>query len=212
MCVARIFNLPTTLDAVGWPEPWGRRGARVLVAARALHGTRAIYTAAYNTCNGCPRGTPLINYQKLRLDTLWTNRAALQPSEHDTLRAVYERLKTQLGMGTFMSNQVVADLKHGSVLRAASDWHTFAASGSGSLRGMNRLCGRPVKQRQREDAWHDELLTLRKTLVPSLPKSLRDLDAQNLEHGLCEFDKWMRAGDEGRKLTRPFKPTLEDYK
>jgi hypothetical protein len=217
MCVARIFNLPSTLDAIGWPEPWGKRGAKVLATARKLKADGAtIYTGAYSTCCGLRSsevGIPLINHHEKILNLLWAKRKAIQPHEGETLRAFYERLTTQFGFGTFMSNQVVADTKHGDAMYDASDWLTFAASGSGSLRGMNLLCGRDVVPRWRggEADWHATLLEVRKAILPSLPKPLRHLDAQNIEHGLCEMFKWHRAQEAGRKLTRPYKETQSTY-
>jgi hypothetical protein len=104
------------------------------------------------------------------------------------------------GFGTFMSGQVIADLKFGSVLRNVPDWKTFAISGPGSVRGLTRIYGLPlaVKWRGGEDDWHNKLLEVRKVITPSLPKALRGLDAQNVEHGLCELDKWCRVQEGGR--------------
>ena len=217
MCVARIFNLPSTLEAMNWPEPWGRRGANMLAVARSLKADGAtIYTNAYSTCCGLRStevGVPLINHHEKILNLLWAKRKELQLTSDDTLRSVYDRLVQQFGFGTFMANQVVADLKHGTALYGASDWATFAASGSGSLRGLNRLCGyEPVPRwRGGEVDWHATLIEVRKALLPSLPKALRGLDAQNIEHGLCELDKLCRVSDTGRKLTRPYKELHATY-
>ena len=208
MCVARTFNLPTTLSAIGWPEPWGRRSATALDTARSLQrGGARVFTAAYmvNT-HGTHGGVlwsslydcPLIEYTKMVMDKLWAARGELRPRRGETLRDVYDRLAAQFGIGTFMANQVVADAKWGDALRRAPDWATFAASGPGSLRGMNRLRGRPLNARWNEAEWHAALLDARKALAPSLPKAIRGLDAQNVEHGLCELDKWCRCQEGGR--------------
>jgi hypothetical protein len=47
-------------------------------------------------------------------------------------------------MGSFQSGQVLANLKYGQ-LKSAADWWTFAASGPGSRRGLNRVLGVPQK-------------------------------------------------------------------
>jgi hypothetical protein len=220
MCVARTFNLPITLKKTGWPEPWTRRGDGVLATARALQDSGVkVFTGAYmvNT-HGTHGGVlwsaeyehPLIEYSKMVFDKLWTNRVVLRPRRDEYLSNVHVRLSRQFGLGTFTANQVVADLKWGDALRSAPDWTTFAASGPGSLRGMNRLCGRPLNQRWREDDWHAALLEARKAVAPSLPKELRELDAQNVEHGLCEFDKWCRV-QEGGRPKQVFSPATEVY-
>jgi hypothetical protein len=209
MCVARTFNLPATLDAIGWSSPWSKRGKRVLETARILQrsGDVRVFTGAYMVNTHGKHGgvlwsdkydCPLIEYSKMVFDKLWANGEALRPKRDEQLALVHSRLASQFGFGPFMANQVVADIKYGHVLANAPDWETFAASGPGSLRGLNRVCGRELNQRWREADWHGALLAVRKVILPQLPRALRSLDAQNIEHGLCEFDKWCRVQEGGR--------------
>jgi hypothetical protein len=216
MCIARVFNLPSTLMGVGWPEPWSRHGKRVMRTARMLKASGVpIYTSAYNTrCGPDKKGVhePLLDRHERIFNAVWRNRKFIAPRADDALRAFYDRLMTQFGFGTFMAGQVVADMKWGVTLRNASDWLTFAVSGYGSSRGLCRVCGLEpaIKWRGGEAAWHAIMLDVRKIVLPSLPKPLRTLDAQNIEHALCEYDKICRV-DDGRKLTRPFRPSKEQY-
>lgn len=221
MCVARTFNLPTTLEAIKWSEPWNKRGSKVLDTARKLQrsGTRT-FTGAYMVNTHGKHGgvlwsekydCPLIEYSKMVFDKLWSNRDVLQPKKDECLSTVHARLAAQFGFGTFMANQVVADIKHGATLHNASDWLTFAASGPGSLRGLNRVCGRALNQRWRESDWHTMLLEVRKATLLSLPKALRTLDAQNIEHGLCELDKLCRVVDGAGRPKQVFKVSKERY-
>jgi hypothetical protein len=46
------------------------------------------------------------------------------------------------GLGSFIAAQVVADLKYIEPLNKRFDWQTFAASGPGSRRGLNRVARR----------------------------------------------------------------------
>ena len=207
MCVARIgFNLPATLEVVGWPEPWGRRGRAVMEKARRRKATGAsMITGAYIIAthgsgkrDGYGRRRPLVEYIYDVLNGAWQERATLRPRADDTLRSFHTRLSKPFGFGAFTAGQVVADMKHAPILKNAADWKTFAISGPGSLKGLNIVCGRELTERWREADWHSTLLEVRKALLPSLPRPLRSLDAQNVEHGLCELFKWSRIQEGGR--------------
>jgi alpha-glutamyl/putrescinyl thymine pyrophosphorylase clade 1 len=204
MCVARMFNRISALEAMGWPEPWGRRRTDVLSTMRTLKADGVkIFTSAYTLCGGGythGRRGPLIDHHEDALNEMWKFKARIEPRIGSTLQDLYGQLSIRLSFSTFMSGQVVADAKWGGALRNAPDWTTFAVSGPGSARGLNRVCGRPAKITWAggEVDWHATLLEVRKAILPSLPKSLRDLDAQNIEHGLCELDKWCRVQEGGR--------------
>lgn len=207
ICVARVgFNLPATLSDIGWPEPWSRRGRAVVEAARKRKAagvpmiTGAYIIATHGSGNVCGEGRrrPLVEYMYDVLSGAWRSRKSLAPNETDTLRSFHARLIEPFGFGLFTAGQVVADMKHAPVLKNAVDWKTFAVSGPGSLKGLNLICGRELTQRWHENDWHATLLEARKAILPSLPKALRTLDAQNIEHGLCELFKWHRIQNGGR--------------
>jgi hypothetical protein len=64
------------------------------------------------------------------------------PLAGDTLAVAHRKLSELEHFGSFMAAQVVADLKYTPMLRRASDWHNWAASGPGSIRGLNLVRGR----------------------------------------------------------------------
>jgi hypothetical protein len=93
----------------------------------------------------------------------------------------------------FMPAQVIGDLKYVKPLRSARDWTTFAVSGPGSRRGLNRLLGRPVDASLSEISWRTAFDELREIIAPNLERlGLGDLDAQSLQSCLCELDKMER--------------------
>jgi len=217
MCVAREFNRIEALNEFGWPEPWGRRRTAFLVAAaRRLARSDKTFTAAYTLVGGggyvqgAGKQHTLLEHHTIIFDAAWKLRktAALQTT--DTLRVAYERILALPGFGLFMAAQVIADLKWGTILRNASDYKTFAVIGPGSARGLNRVCGRSIDKHWNEIEWHNVLLEVRKIVLPSLPKVLRRLDAQNIEHGLCELDKWCRV-QEGGRPKQSFKVAQPNY-
>lgn len=96
-------------------------------------------------------------------------------------------------MGDFHTAQVVADVKYVGKLRHASDWWTFAASGPGSRRGLNRVLDHPTDAPWKESDWFHQLYVLRKAIAPALAKAgLPQIHAQDLQNCLCEFDKYER--------------------
>jgi hypothetical protein len=89
-------------------------------------------------------------------------------------------------MGTFIVGQIIADVKYVLPLRAAADWRSFALSGPGSRRGLNRVMGRPPATAWKEDVWRRELAALHRSII-------HEMHAQDLQNCLCEFDKYQRV-------------------
>lgn len=114
-----------------------------------------------------------------------------KPKRGDTLTTFANRLMELNGVSGFTAGQVVADAKYAdAVLRRADDWHTFAFSGPGSRRGLNRIVGRHPKQSWRENDWLHVLLRLQHR---TLSNTGLDLHAQDLQNCLCETDKYLRT-------------------
>jgi hypothetical protein len=103
-----------------------------------------------------------------------------------------------------MAAQIVADVKQVQ-LRDAEDWWTFAASGNGSRRGLNRVLGRNKNKAWDEHAWRAALRTLHEAVAPDLERAgVGRLCGQDLQSCLCEFDKYERVRLGGGKPKRRF--------
>lgn len=209
MAVARIFNLPSTLEQLGWPIPW-HTGAMRLKLKGIQRTNDTVFNAAYIiSTNGISMDK--IEYVVERVLTpLWAKRedvAALIFNETlgtlppPTLQNIHARLTQFNGLGSFLAAQIIADLKYVQPYASMADWHTFAASGPGSRRGMNRVVGLDIHAPWTEREWHNNLLELREKInALRLRKrfgTARDeygpLHAQDLQNCLCEFDKYERA-------------------
>lgn len=201
MVVARLLNLPASLGAVhggvfeGGRVVWQPKYFLPVLDLRKQ--TMKIFNGAYIvSTNG--HAMDKVEYITTRvLDPLWGARAAARPHVGDTLDDFHKRLMTYDGLGSFMAAQVVADVKYDKKghLAGATDWATWAASGPGSRRGMNRLKGRTAEFGIREHIWREDMAVLYAYVHATAPKGV-DLDkltAQNLQNCLCEFDKYMRA-------------------
>ena len=211
MAMARLVNWPPSLEAIGFPLPWEDTRDRFLSVARdCMTGGEQFYGGAYKIGgDNRVRAREKAEYQAADIfDPMWRRRANLRPRLEDTLGAFHARLMSVRGMGEFMAAQVVADIKYVAPLLDARDWMTFAASGPGSQRGLNRVFGRPVDAHWREDDWRYALRRLHDQITPLLERiGIERLHAQDLQNCLCEFDKMERARlGEGRPKRR-FVPT-----
>jgi hypothetical protein len=109
------------------------------------------------------------------------------------------------GLGDFMGAQIVADLKQTGALSGAPDWWTWAVSGPGSRRGLNRLLGRAADTPWDESEWLDRARLAQGALrAPLDAAGLPPLDLQGVQHNLCEFDKMERVFRGEGKSKRKF--------
>lgn len=229
--VARLFNNPGTLAAIAkFVLPFKAAGMDAALAKRKASGAKLFNAAYIVSTNGLAMDK--VEYLLTRvLGPLWQARKAMRPKRmttgniaakdkamrYETLDSFHAKLQTAQGLGSFMAAQVVADLKYFAPYfdanlsiptSAAADWWTFAASGPGSRRGLNRVMSQPVDAPWREPKWRDTLTLLHRSLLPLLPASIGTrLSAQDVQNCLCEFDKYERARTgEGtpKQLYRPY--------
>ncbi len=207
MCVARLFNLPQTLAEIKYPgRKWNPERVRRVLKERRERGDNVFNAAYIVSTNG--RAMDKIDYvidcvlnpmweQRKDVGT-WCNVSLKSPLYNiPTLQDVHARLTKFQGMGSFMAGQVVADLKYALGLSNAPDWWTWAASGPGSRRGLNRVVRRGVDLGWREPEWLANLQALQTWINARWPYANfaeeGAIHAQDLQNCLCEFDKYQRV-------------------
>jgi hypothetical protein len=217
MCLARLVNLPATLEALGYPVRWdAARFVRIMESRKAAG--ELTYNCAYIiNAVGATKGQSKASYLAASVLTpLWQNRKmlgeALQQCPDLGLVHLHAALMHFHGFGGgFLSAQVVVDVRYTPAGLTAPDWKTFAVSGPGSRRGLNRLCGREVKARWHEEEWHATLMELRKLVLPKLSKELRELSTSDLQSTICEVDKYFRAKFSEGRPKQYFKASTAPY-
>jgi hypothetical protein len=122
--------------------------------------------------------------------------ASLRPTQD--LKAQWHRFQTIPRVGPFVAHEMVNDLFYltphlGKVVDP--DWVNF---GPGSIRGMRRLCGAPPPIVKYEPVLDEADFECFRKLTRD-PK-LSHLTVHDLEHTLCEFDKYARVRVDGRPL------------
>jgi hypothetical protein len=194
MAVARFVNWPDTLAEVGYPVPWD--AARFLGVMRDRKARKEkVFTGAYMVRADRGHGDKAEYQANCVFTPLWEGRERMRPRPGERLVDYHNRLLPRHGMGSFMAAQVIADLKYAPPLANASDWWSFAASGPGSQKGLNRVLGRAVGAKWKlEGSWRLEVEKLRQRVSPIIEAAgMPPIHAQDLQNCLCEFDKYERV-------------------
>ena len=183
--VARLFNQPDALaEIMPCVLPWKPEKVRAILHKRKAAGLKNFNAAYIVSTNGVAMDK--VDYIITRvLGPLWAARKELRGVPH-ALEDFYNKLIRFDGLGSFIAAQVIADLKYERDWRDIYDWDTFASSGPGSRRGLNRVAGRSSDSPWPESHWRACLADLRQAVNKKLPEPLH---AQDLQNRLCELDK-----------------------
>lgn len=112
-----------------------------------------------------------------------------------SLEDVWNWLRQFPFLGDFMAYEIVTDLRHTALLDLAPDIMTWANPGPGASRGLNRISERDLNKRLPSHALVCEMRTiLERSRDPSnWPSVFPMLEMREVEHTLCEFDKYERV-------------------
>lgn len=108
-------------------------------------------------------------------------------------------------LGMFMAYEIVSDLRHTCLLASAFDILSWCSLGPGATRGLQWLTEREFSRASQQDL----MLTYCQHLLECSraeefwPKEWPRWEMREVEHWLCEYDKWKR-GMAGQKLKRRY--------
>lgn len=196
MVFTRFINWPNTLKEVGYMKAHTPKSLQELLIALSYRGK--IWGNAYViTTHGMKM--PKVQYlcQHVLSDvynSLGGLTAACRGNGPTACATAAAALQAVDGIGTFLSAQVVADLKNtlGHPLYNAEDKQTFVSPGPGSLRGLSWFTwGQPDAVPVSE--FFHWFPNVRKYVDEHWPDTVPPIDNQDLQNCLCEFDKFMRV-------------------
>lgn len=219
MCLARQINWPATLAEIGFPE----RGydaddvqRRLEIRQRRIGRDgkpEKVYTGAYmiSAPAGEYKGMKKPEYTaQIVVGEPWRQRSGFEAmfagGRQPTMQEVHTWLKQFRGWGNFMAYEVVTDLRHTRYLRSAPDINTWAVAGPGAIRGLNRLHGRKLTAGLNQDQACQEMRELLALSRDNLPDFVPTLELREIEHSLCETDKWLRVQQGQGRPRAKFKP------
>lgn len=211
LVLARMFNRPETLHAIGYPTDWDIGKMKDLAGHIRERGDQ-VFSGAY-LITTCGEKMDKLDYVFRVANDVWKmGWAPLDIEEINlppTCAAWHRRLMKVNGLGSFLAAQVVADLKNtfGHPLTSATDWHTFVASGPGSKKGMNYYFDRPPEKHMSESDFVVNIdLIRRETFYRGGPlQHIPLICNQDLQNCLCEFSKYMRIKEGTGRSKRIYK-------
>ena len=114
-------------------------------------------------------------------------------SSKDSLEKQWQVLLPYPYMGPFMAYEVVTDWRHTWLGDNAKDIMTWANPGPGAKRGLNRIYDRALNKQMKSNLFITEMQDLLELSPDFIHGQVPSLEMRDIEHSLCEFDKYERV-------------------
>jgi hypothetical protein len=207
----RAFNRLATWDALkdmSTTGLWDHRAARKRLRAMAARGEK-LCSGVWMTAGA--KGVPAYESQLEAAQHAWLNTSATGLPA--SLTGAYKFFTDLPMVGPFVGNEMVMDLAYlTQFLSGAPDRGTYIRLGPGAVRGLRRLRRVEVpsglEQPKATDEDWEEFWRLCKSLKKK-PPCREALSIHDVEHVLCEADKYSR-GMEGGHLKNRYRPPAAD--
>jgi len=188
MSMARQINWPDTLEELGFPEHWNPKRLKAIMQGR-MDRKEKVYTGAY-MLTGTLGGSKIEQTIDKILTPLYEYHP---PMVKDSLEETWKGYQKHAGFSGFMAYEVVTDLRHTKWLRNAKDIMTWANPGPGAQRGLNRIHHRELNKTIKKPQLNFEMKVLLDCSPEYLQGHMLPLEMRDIEHCLCEFDKYERT-------------------
>lgn len=203
ICLFRMFNWPPTYDEFlrhGLVRSWRFSDAKQTLRRLHLSGEK-IFTGAYIITNA---GRPEPKYEVVAeaLTEIWEyNRAGLAKriAREQSIEYATRKMMQFPLIGKFVAYEIATDLRHTPLLSGAKDKMTWANAGPGARRGLNRIFRGQPKEHVSAEQHLGEMCKLLSIAPKNLDseiftlKQIGTFELRDIEHSLCEFDKYMRV-------------------
>lgn len=127
----------------------------------------------------------------------------------DTSLAAADRwLQGLTGVSSFMSGQLIADMKNtkGHPLSQAEDWYTWASPGPGSLRGLNWYFHGEPQGSVKASNFTEAIEICMKEVLHLIPHYVPPIHMQDFQNCLCEFSKYMKFKSGDTRVRNKYRP------
>lgn len=184
----RMLNRYEHAKDIGWCDTYKEFEKRIL--AKEASGSK-IWTSAHMTTGG-GLGYTKLEYHLESLEEIWHEGSSILAvcEEYLSLESTFQFLRQFQCIGSFISYEIVSDFRwYEELLGKAMDKLTWANIGPGCARGLLRL-GMPKHLSSLIKLYNDttSLPTFWNIACSEAPFELREI-----EHSLCEFDKYQRV-------------------
>lgn len=206
LCIARQINWPDTLERLinyrdlhdgggAWPDSdaFSPETMRFVMKHMQDNGLK-VYTGAYTITAPPAKGASKIDFTcETVIGQLWCAASTIGAyfrSPGRTIRGAHAVLMRYKAWGEFMAYQAVGDMIFTKILEGAPDRNLWCAAGPGTLRGLNRIHGRPVDYRLSQEQARSEI---RKIFAIAQAETGVALEFNDVPNILCETDKYLRV-------------------
>jgi hypothetical protein len=180
----RMFNWVGTGELLGWRTRWDPKAVKRILRREQDAGGQ-VFTGAHIVWGefGLTKIDGVVDccteIHRRRKEIVATSRFMR------SLRSTFDVLTQVRGVGGFMAYEIVSDLRHTRILSDARDINRWANVGPGAMRGLRRLNPKVTPA--------EALPAMRDLLQRSLDESEHSMELRDIEHSLCEFDKYCRV-------------------
>jgi len=205
----RRYNWVYTARELGFIEEYDPEYYTDRMLKRQARGEK-IFTGAHMICgtirdkDGSIPRSKVVQLFKISFSDLWEKRREIEPHQGETLEKAFNRFMDAKipGFGAFVCYEVITDLRWTRYLGTADDIMTWANPGPGAKRGVQRLLGFNVHKPTAEDrAKYPKgdlaYIEIMNDLLLKSPHYLEEwmdaLEMRDIEHTLCEWDKYERV-------------------
>jgi hypothetical protein len=197
LCICRQINWPDTLaELIACPGAWPLDDSfypdvlALILNKRKILGDK-VYTGAYMIPAPHERGADKqAHIARVVIGDLWRRRDEFVDWTSATLEGTHARIAQTPGWGNFLAYQAVVDMRFTPLLAEAPDVSTWAAAGPGTIRGLNRLHGRPLDMELKQPLARQEMREIYEIATRETSVMMDFSDVPNV---LCETDKYLRV-------------------
>lgn len=185
----------------------GCKGYDETLIRSLLEGCKPLVTGAYmiKTPPGLNKLDGILHCMKPLVKDAAHLAGRIEPGD-TTLEGFWTVLRMYPYLGSFMSYEIVTDLRHTCVLRDAPDINTWAAAGPGCARGLSWLVGNDPNFYSYVSQSNQQCMQV---LMKKLLEKSRDKkfwpnteapawEMREVEHWLCEYWKYIRCHQFGQ--------------